>query len=171
MSFQAFHALISAYCRATRSALISRHIFKTENMDIRNNLKKARKEHKMTQDEMAERLGMTRQAYCNMENGKTELINKKLYRIADMFGLSVESLMLGYSSVGDVADLTKKLDKSVQEITNLVTLVEEMQKALFYQKEHIRTLKQIQDYVFGKDSETMLRDIMSRNPDTGKTEK
>lgn len=118
-------------------------------MDIKSNLKKARKERRLTQDEMAEKLGMTRQAYCNMENGKTELVNKKMYKIAEMFDVNIESLILGYSSAGDVQALTEQLSRSVQDISRLVKVIDEMSKAMNNQREHIKILKQIQNYILG----------------------
>lgn len=129
-------------------------------MDIKKNLKKARKERKLTQDEVADSIGMTRQAYCNMERGKTDILNKKVYKLAEFYDMSVESLILGYSSVGDVKDLTEKLNNSVLEIEKLVALVNKMQETMYYQKEHIRVLKRIQDYIFGPDAEAVLKELV-----------
>ncbi|MBQ9185430.1 MAG: helix-turn-helix transcriptional regulator [Bacteroidales bacterium] len=46
---------------------------------------------------MAARLGMDRNAYRNIEVGKTAIVHEKLDAIADILGVSAESLLLGFN--------------------------------------------------------------------------
>lgn len=55
-------------------------------------LKQLRKEKKLTQTEMAARLGVGRTTYSAYENGTIEAPYKRLAVLAEMFGASVEYL-------------------------------------------------------------------------------
>lgn len=55
-------------------------------------LKELRKEKQLTQQELAEILGVKRNTYSDWENGKSEPNYKKLVKIADFFGVSLDWL-------------------------------------------------------------------------------
>ena len=63
--------------------------------NIGKNIKTVREEKHMTQDQLAEQLHVTRQTVSNWENGKTEPDVDTLTRIAEVFDLSVETLIYG----------------------------------------------------------------------------
>lgn len=56
-------------------------------------LKKIREEHSLTQDEMAEKLFVTRQAISRWENGETVPNTESLKLISKVFGVSVNTLL------------------------------------------------------------------------------
>ena len=60
---------------------------------IANNIKKYRQKQKMTQDELAEKLNVTRQAVSNWETGKTQPDIDTLAQIAEVFDISIEELI------------------------------------------------------------------------------
>ena len=62
---------------------------------VSDSIKKLRKEKKMTQDELAEKLCVTRQAVSNWEMGKTQPDIETLTRLAEIFGVSVERIIYG----------------------------------------------------------------------------
>lgn len=62
---------------------------------IGKNIKKHRMEQGMTQDQLAEKLNVTRQAVSNWETGKTQPGVETLTAMAAHFGISVEELIYG----------------------------------------------------------------------------
>ncbi|KEF40468.1 putative transcriptional regulator [Schinkia azotoformans MEV2011] len=56
-------------------------------------IKKRRKEKKLTQEYMAEKLGITRQGYGHYETGRNEPDNQALLKIADILECSVNYLL------------------------------------------------------------------------------
>ena len=64
--------------------------------DIKNRIARYRREHNLSQAEIAERLSISQTAYYKIERGKTSLISEHLPKIADALDLSEEALVLGY---------------------------------------------------------------------------
>ncbi len=62
---------------------------------VGKNIAKLRKENKLTQEELAEKLYVTRQAVSNWETGKTEPDIETLQKIADEFNVSIEEIIYG----------------------------------------------------------------------------
>ena len=62
---------------------------------IGKNIKKYRAQMGMTQDQLAEKLHVTRQAVSNWENGKTQPSIETLTAMGELFGVSVEMLIYG----------------------------------------------------------------------------
>ena len=62
---------------------------------VNTSIKDLRKKKNMTQDELAEKLNVTRQAVSNWENGKTQPDIETLTRLAEVFDVSVERLIYG----------------------------------------------------------------------------
>ena len=60
---------------------------------VGENIKNIRKKNNITQEELAEKLSVTRQAVSSWENGKTEPDIKTLSRIADIFDTSTDVLI------------------------------------------------------------------------------
>lgn len=63
---------------------------------IKGNIEKARADLGISQTEMAERLGIDRNSYRNLEKGRTRIINSNMDRLSELLGVSVEKLVLGY---------------------------------------------------------------------------
>ncbi len=62
---------------------------------VGRNIKKYREEKKLTQDDLAEKLSVTRQAVSNWECGKTEPDIETLHKISEALEISVEELIYG----------------------------------------------------------------------------
>ena len=62
---------------------------------VSHSIKKLREEKGMTQDELAEKLNVTRQAVSNWETGKTQPDIETLTRLAEIFDVSVERIIYG----------------------------------------------------------------------------
>ena len=62
---------------------------------VQTSIKDLRKKKNMTQDELAEKLNVTRQAVSSWENGKTQPDIETLTQLAEAFDVSVERLIYG----------------------------------------------------------------------------
>jgi transcriptional regulator with XRE-family HTH domain len=62
---------------------------------VGENIKNIRKKNNITQEELAEKLNVTRQAVSNWENGKTEPDIETLTNIAQIFDISIDELVDG----------------------------------------------------------------------------
>ena len=71
--------------------------------EIAKNIKKFRKESEMTQQELAEKLNVTRQAVSNWENGKTQPDIDMLQNIAGELQITIEELIYGQKISGGPA--------------------------------------------------------------------
>ena len=62
---------------------------------VGENIKNIRKKNNITQEELAEKLNVTRQAVSNWENGKSEPDIETLTNIAQIFDISIDELVDG----------------------------------------------------------------------------
>ena len=62
---------------------------------VSNSIKKLREEKGMTQEELAEKLCVTRQAVSNWETGRTQPDIETLTKLAEVFDVSVERIIYG----------------------------------------------------------------------------
>ena len=68
----------------------------TDDAKIREYLRRKRVELGLTQAEVAERVGYSKTAYCNLETGSTEILNKIFVKLPEALGVSIEELLLGF---------------------------------------------------------------------------
>ena len=61
-----------------------------DNRSIKENILKLREERKLTQEHVADIMGITSNAYWGIETGKTQLISKRIFQIAKIFDVSVQ---------------------------------------------------------------------------------
>lgn len=59
------------------------------------NIERLRKQRKITQEQMAKMLGLSRPTYINMENGEREPSASELEKLAAIFGVSISELLGG----------------------------------------------------------------------------
>ncbi len=80
-------------------------------MDINKNIKKMRTEKKLTQEELAQKINVTRQAVSNWENAKTQPDLETLVLIAEALQVDFEALLYGkkYIKADGNTENTKKL--------------------------------------------------------------
>jgi len=62
-------------------------------MNVGENLKKLRKSKKLTQDDIAKVLNISRQAYCRYENNQRELSLSALCALADFFEETTDAIL------------------------------------------------------------------------------
>lgn len=82
------------------------------------NLKRFRKQKKLTQEELASRIGVIRATYWAYEKGSIMPPYDKLEQIADIFGVSIDELMGRETDKSDISEdlskLIRKLEKENQ---------------------------------------------------------
>lgn len=80
-------------------------------MRIGEQLQKQRKLHQMSQDDLAQKLGISRQAISRWENGATLPSFSNVVAISDLFGLSLDELIRGDVELMNKLDETKPKTK------------------------------------------------------------
>ena len=82
-------------------------------MDLNQILRKKRKEHHFTQEQLAEKLLVSPKTISNWETGRTFPDIESLIRIAKLYNLSLDNLLVEGSDV--VKDIEKKTQKGQVE--------------------------------------------------------
>lgn len=76
-----------------------------DNASIKENIFRRRTERGLSQDEMARQLGVVRNTYRKIEKGDIRLISEHIPKIARIFGVSEEEIVLGYKPVESSCEL------------------------------------------------------------------
>lgn len=82
---------------------------------VSNSIKKLREERGMTQDELAEKLNVTRQAVSNWETGKTQPDIETLTRLAEIFDVSVERIIYGSERKERIVEVSRNVQVGPKE--------------------------------------------------------
>lgn len=107
-----------------------------DNNSIKDNIRRIRKTRKMTQEDVAHRLGISLTAYRDLERGSTNIMNGNLSRLAEEFETSPEELVLGYKPSQQASRTLEEvkgryqskvtlLEKQVEDLEKLVKSLEE----------------------------------------------
>ena len=119
-----------------------------DNNSIKENIRKIRKSQGLTQEEIAHRLGISLTAYRDIEKGDTSIVNNKVYKIAEVTGVSTEELVLGYrpaeseSSLEDIRnEYSSQTDILLKRIADLEKLVTSLEETVASKNEIIAMLK------------------------------
>ena len=114
-----------------------------DNGSVKKNISRIRKASGISQTEMAERLGISRTAYRNLESGDTKLISENVDRIAAVLEKTPEELVLGYApSARDSMRVNDIQKENAQRQKELVARYDSEIKRL---QEQIRTLRECID--------------------------
>ena len=120
-----------------------------DNASIKNNIFNVRKSRKLTQNEIAQSLNISVNAYRAIEKGKTAIVNPHVVRMADLLELSTEELVLGYYpvqeteiSIDDIkAEYGNKVNSLEEQLDRMEKLVESLEEAIATKNEIINMLK------------------------------
>lgn len=124
---------------------------------FREKLRKARKGMGLSQEAMAEKLGLDRNTYGNIERGKTRLIYDHLGSILEILGISIEELITegqpeprkNDAVLSDVCEQYEtRLDAALKEnsalrsrISELEDIIRDKTEIISYQKARISSLE------------------------------
>lgn len=117
-----------------------------DNNSVKENIKKTRRASGLSQSDMAEKLGMSRTAYNNLEQGETKIINSKIRQIAEILNTTSEELVLGYKphrkDSGMLNDIYAEFDTAKAELRhNYMEEIAKMQKEIDKLNGYIEILK------------------------------
>lgn len=115
-----------------------------DNISIKDNIRKIRKERQLTQEDLAHRLGISVTAYRDLEKGDTNIVNGNVLRLAELLETSTEEIVLGYRPVQMQG---KKLEEIQEEynvrVSDLEREVEYLRKLVKSHEETIATKNQL----------------------------
>ncbi len=115
-----------------------------DNTSIKENIRKIRKQRKMTQEDMAHLLGISITAYRDLEKGNTSIMNANFLKIAELLETSTEELVLGYRPVQMPGKMLEEMQAEYSErITALETENDYLKKLVKSLEETIATKNQI----------------------------
>lgn len=97
-------------------------------MGFKENLKTARKKLGLTQEQVANQLGITKSAYCGYETGKRQPDVTKLKELAKVLNIKVDTLLeIGYGQHKDeFSEKEKKLVSAYREHPELRYAVDKL---------------------------------------------
>ncbi len=90
---------------------------------VGNNIKRFRTERGITQDELAEKLSVTRQAVSNWERGKTEPDIETLDRLAQALDVSAEALIYGEEAKKKSKQICLKISQNGIEFGSTLAMI------------------------------------------------
>lgn len=119
-----------------------------DNNSIKANIRKSRKKKGYTQEELANRLGMSLTAYRDLEKGSTNLINSNLQKIAELTETTTEEIVLGYipeQAEGKLEDIQSEYGSKVvsleTRIGDLERIIESLEETISSKNDIIDMLK------------------------------
>lgn len=83
--------------------------------EVRKRILKKRNEKKISQQRVADLLGISRTAFRNLESGKTRIINENVLKFADITGTSATELLCGYDPTRELKIEHEKTRKEYEE--------------------------------------------------------
>lgn len=129
------------------------------------NIQRIRQEKKISQKEIAERLGISRTAYVNLEKGRTRIVNENVEKFAEITGVSTAEIVLGYKIPegldslekaqaeygrkrkelideyeGRIEKLNRAIDELKQQVSDLRDLVETKTDLIDFYRAELRRL-------------------------------
>ncbi len=107
-----------------------------DNTSIKENIRRIRKERRMTQEEMADMLGISITAYRDLERGSTSIMNGNVLRLAELLNTSTEEIVLGYRPIQMPG---KKLEEMQAEYS---ARIENLEKENEYLRKLVKSLEE-----------------------------
>jgi len=119
-------------------------------MELHEKIQRIRVLNHLTQDEMAEKLSMSKNGYAKIEHGETDVQLSRLKQIAEVFGLTVrdifnldEKSIFNFNNNENQYNYVNSSKELAQEFSKTHLLLEEKDKQLALQQEQIDQLKEI----------------------------
>lgn len=118
---------------------------------IKENLVSAREALGLSQSEAAIRLGVNRASFIKLEKGATRILNKHIPALAEIYGLSVEELLLGFEPLEDSgaflaerkAEYRQMIDGYEEKLANFRNTIQLQERIIEEQRERIQLLENI----------------------------
>lgn len=115
-----------------------------DNISIKDNIRKIRKARKLTQEDMAHKLGISLTAYRDFEKGNTMILHGNLPKIASCLDTPTEEIVLGYRPAQiEGTDLKEIQAEYTGKINILERRIEDLEKLVKAQEESIASKNEI----------------------------
>lgn len=115
-----------------------------DNFSIKDNIRKIRKEHQLTQEDMAHKLGISITAYRDLERGATNIVNGNVMKLAELLDTSTEEIVLGYRPVRMPEKKLREMEAEYNgRMADLEREVEYLRKLVKSHEETIATKNQL----------------------------
>ena len=119
-----------------------------DNISVKKNITAIRKQLGLTQQEMADRMGISRNAYRRIESGETALVNDYLLRIASILDKTADELVLGYTPPENygrtLEDLREKYyQEGMEKETQSREAIASLQQTVMAQEKRIALLEDL----------------------------
>jgi helix-turn-helix domain-containing protein len=118
-------------------------------MNIQDKIRLLREQNEWTQEEMAERMEMSKNGYAKIERGESKLSLERLEKLASVLGVDIIELICREKSFvywGDHSNNTNYYgnnDALVYEIERLKLIVSQKEEMLLQKNSEIETLKNL----------------------------
>lgn len=115
---------------------------------FQENAVKLRRQRKLTQQEVADRLGISRIAYSKLERGETRLFNESAEKLARLFEVPEDELFfgdgnaLGERTLPYGSERTVLLEARERELALQAEVIRSQQETIEYQRQLIRMLQE-----------------------------
>lgn len=124
-----------------------------DNISIKQNIRNIRKSRKLTQEDMAYKMGMSLTAYRDLEKGETSIVNANLIKVASLLETTTEELVLGYRPAQmegpGLEDMKEEYSGKVhvleRRIADLEKLIHTLEETIATKNEIIAMLKKSLD--------------------------
>ena len=113
-------------------------------MNLADNLKKIRKENNLSQEQLAEKLGVSRQSVSKWESGQAYPEMDKMLQLCEMFNLNIDDLL--NQNINDVTSKKKSknnINKYIDSFLDFVTKTTKMLGAMSFKQKAKCILEQI----------------------------
>lgn len=105
-----------------------------DNISIKDNIRKIRKERQLTQEEMAHRMGISVTAYRDLERGSTSIVNGHVMKLAELLETTAEEIVLGYTPVkmpeSRLKEIKEEYDGRVEDLEKEAQYLRKLVKSL-----------------------------------------
>lgn len=120
-----------------------------DNITIKQNIRKARTKRRITQEEMAARLGISLTAYRDLEKGGTSVVHGNVIKMAELLETSTEEIVLGYHpselEAGNLEDVRIQYGNQIsileEKVCDLRKFINTLEGQLADKNEIIKMLK------------------------------
>ena len=136
---------------------------------VKQTLLRLRKENRYSQLKIANLLGISRNAYRNLECGGTRIVNENIEKVAELTGTTKEEILLGYKPVRDVREEIIHVRDHFAELAEAERIQHEarvaaLEQEIAFQQELIASLKKnisaLEAYIRSLERETSAKDTV-----------
>lgn len=100
---------------------------------LKGNLKKERLKNRLTQAQVAERLGVSHAQYARWENGGRNPKYETIKKLADIFNTTMEASNGRYDGIEEIVKLLNEYDLTVEDKNEIYNMVEQYLKERKYE--------------------------------------